>query len=669
VSFLNLWALWIAAGVIPTLLILYFLKLRRREQVVPSTLLWKQAVQDLQVNAPFQRLRKNLLLLLQLLILSAAIVALARPIVESDAVDAARMVIMIDRSASMNTVEPDGETRLEHAKEQAVRRVQTVNKRTKRWFSFAGAEPRTQVMVIAFSSRATVISPFTTNVSDLVSLVRDIAPTDEPTHMSEAIALAEAYMATTVVEMNPVSPEEGARLVLFSDGRIADRDRLAIKSGTLEHVVIGERADNVGVTALRVQRNYERPAELNVFAQIRNFGPEPVSTDVTLRLDGQIIGVQHLDIEAGAEPRESTSQPSNPPMAEDRGVAALSFSETLDRGGLLEISLSHEDALNTDNRAYNVVPPPRQLSVLMVSSKGTFLSSVLDGLPLAQWVFWSPSKYESAPDSELEKDGVSLFDVVIFDQHSTSRLPRGNYLFFGCIPEVEGVSVSGEVEGQPIMWWDETHPILHNLVLDYVYVAKWLDMKVPDAAERLIEGPDGPILARWIDGGRHFVVLAFAVEFSTWWDKPSFPVFVYNTVQYLGRAVTGEGQTAVHPGETLQVGVPAGKDSVTLRCPDSRSVELLKGPSGLARFGGTDRVGVYRAEDGIESQDVFAVNMEDEHESDIAPRAMTSVGGVTEVVTGRSIDTSTPEVWRWFVGAALLIALFEWYVYNRRVLV
>ncbi|MHC4496131.1 MAG: BatA domain-containing protein, partial [Planctomycetota bacterium] len=73
-------ALYAAAVSVPLLLLLYFLKLKRREQIVSSTLLWKRAVQDLQVNAPFQRLRHNILLLLQLLMLLAILFALAGPI-------------------------------------------------------------------------------------------------------------------------------------------------------------------------------------------------------------------------------------------------------------------------------------------------------------------------------------------------------------------------------------------------------------------------------------------------------------------------------------------------------------------------------------------------------------------------------------------------------------
>src|ERR1700733_6813626 len=79
--FLNWLPATIAGAIaIPALLILYFLKLRRREMAVPSTFLWKKSIQDLQVNSPFQKLRRNLLLLLQLLLLILLLLSLARPV-------------------------------------------------------------------------------------------------------------------------------------------------------------------------------------------------------------------------------------------------------------------------------------------------------------------------------------------------------------------------------------------------------------------------------------------------------------------------------------------------------------------------------------------------------------------------------------------------------------
>ena len=109
-----------AAAAVPTLVLLYFLKLKRQEVPVSSTLLWKRAVQDLQVNAPFQRLRRNILLLLQLLALAAVLFALAQPVLSLRAGPGKRLVLLLDRSASMNAADaPGGATRLAEAKKQA----------------------------------------------------------------------------------------------------------------------------------------------------------------------------------------------------------------------------------------------------------------------------------------------------------------------------------------------------------------------------------------------------------------------------------------------------------------------------------------------------------------------------------------------------------------------
>lgn len=83
----------------PLLVLLYFLKLRRRRLRVGSTLLWQRAVQDLQVNEPFRWLRVSSLLFLQLLALALMALALGRPAIPGAGVSGDRVVLIIDRSA------------------------------------------------------------------------------------------------------------------------------------------------------------------------------------------------------------------------------------------------------------------------------------------------------------------------------------------------------------------------------------------------------------------------------------------------------------------------------------------------------------------------------------------------------------------------------------------
>src|SRR4051794_40198062 len=150
---LNPWAAAIAAAVaIPALLVLYFLKLRRREMPVASTLLWRKSIQDLQVNAPFQRLRRNLLLLLQLILLCLLILALGRPVANYSPGPGKTTVILIDRSASMAARDGDanGHTRLEEAKRRAKDLVSNMGKQS-------------SAMVVAFDDAAETVQPFTTD--------------------------------------------------------------------------------------------------------------------------------------------------------------------------------------------------------------------------------------------------------------------------------------------------------------------------------------------------------------------------------------------------------------------------------------------------------------------------------------------------------------------------
>ena len=90
---------------IPAVIAMYLLKLRRDERVVPSTLLWTALISDVEANAPWQRLRRSLLLLLQLLLVAILALLAARPFLERPAGLARDIVLVLDTSASMAATE------------------------------------------------------------------------------------------------------------------------------------------------------------------------------------------------------------------------------------------------------------------------------------------------------------------------------------------------------------------------------------------------------------------------------------------------------------------------------------------------------------------------------------------------------------------------------------
>src|SRR5262249_53578221 len=82
--------------------LLYFLKLKRKPIQVPSTFLWKKSVEDLHVNSLLQWLRENVLLLLQLLILICLPYAAMSFRFHGSKGEGRHYIVMIDNSASMS---------------------------------------------------------------------------------------------------------------------------------------------------------------------------------------------------------------------------------------------------------------------------------------------------------------------------------------------------------------------------------------------------------------------------------------------------------------------------------------------------------------------------------------------------------------------------------------
>src|SRR2546421_13070509 len=103
-SFLSPIAFAFAAA-IPVVIVFYLLKRKRIVKLVSSTLLWQKFLAETQANAPFQKLRHNWLLLLQILLLILAILAISRPYFTGNATSSTLRVMILDASASMQSTD------------------------------------------------------------------------------------------------------------------------------------------------------------------------------------------------------------------------------------------------------------------------------------------------------------------------------------------------------------------------------------------------------------------------------------------------------------------------------------------------------------------------------------------------------------------------------------
>src|SRR5579862_8408981 len=161
--------------------LMYILKLRRKDVVVSSTFLWRQVIRDVQANAPFQKLRKNLLLFLQLLAVALLVLAIARPFLHSLGLGGRSVILIVDTSASMSATDVSP-SRLDAARREAHRIVNDMH-----------AED--QVMLVSAAAKPEAVTGFTADRLDLHRSIDSLRTHDTTTNMRDAVNLAAALVA------------------------------------------------------------------------------------------------------------------------------------------------------------------------------------------------------------------------------------------------------------------------------------------------------------------------------------------------------------------------------------------------------------------------------------------------------------------------------------------
>lgn len=682
------------------LLLLYFLKLKRKPQAVPSTFLWKKSIEDLHVNRLLQWLRKNILLLLQLLVLLAAIYAVLAPRIHGSQTTGRHYILMIDNSASMSAtdVQPN---RLEWAKAEALKEIEA-------------ATDADFGMVIVFNSTAEIRQSYTSNRPLLRKAVEGIEPTNNPTQVDEALnlaaSLANPLFSTEDAAVKPENPEPGkertyaaaegmqADVHLYSDGRFSDVTDFALANLQLSFhsppsQVVGH-ADNIGIVKFDAVRDEQDPTRVQAFVRVLNFrnGPVKVGVDLDVLSGGKAIrDIRHRELSLPKREYEApiADDPSPTNTAKDQpGEATAKFDLTgIEENAdiILHVKLTGvKDAFPADDQAWLVLGIVRKARILIVTSANPLLEYFFNSRATSQVadvVFIQPSQLkESKSYIEPARDGK--YDLVIFDRcgpDTVDDLPRSNTMFIGFPRPPWHIGGDDDayrvktVQYPAIRGWADTDPVMRGL-------RGWYELEIAEAyrygnlppkTPKLVEG-DQELLLLFPIQRQAYKDLIVAFPLSTddakwntrWFLKPLFPLFLRNVLYTLGNVRDATTEETVRPGMPKIIRPFGDVKEIKVKSPSGNTTKLEKGTRAEFSFGGTGELGVYEAtwEDQTRK---FAVNLFDSNESHIEPRPSVKIGEV-QIEAGPS-RKQPREMWRWVVLAGLIFLLLEWWIYNRRV--
>jgi Ca-activated chloride channel family protein len=624
------------AALLPVIVALYFLKLRREERTVSSVYLWQEMVRDIAANAPWQRLRPSWLLLLQLLFLAALIVALARPFVWTMAAQGDHLIFVIDSSASMAATDV-APTRLGAAAQQA-----------RRLAGELGAD--VPVTLISAGQETRVLLSDSRDRQRLGQALEGLRPGLGGADMTTALELAAA--------IGTGEPE--AQIVVLSDGGVALPDRLD-SAAKMRYVPIGTSRENQAISAFSLDPGHTG------FVRVTNYGRQPVARRLLIygysdgalgNQDGQLLTVR--DVALGGGESAGFTLPDLP-----LEVVAL------------QARLEGEDDLALDDRAWAVAPLVSGAQIQVVGPGNRFLETALTLLPGVEVTQISLEDYEAGWEAEEPPEEtarwLTIFDGVL---PAEGHYPPGALLFVGPLRATEFFSVTGTLATPVARPASADESLLRYVDLRDLVVQRAARLALPAWAWPVVvaEGVDNdnpPLLVAGELEGRRLAVLAFDLRASDLPLRVGFPLLLNNLVNWLVPGTSGSLPATVPAGQPLTILAPPQVEAILVTGPDGASRELpIEG--GTARFEDADAPGVYQVTWAAEGQrwplGRFAVNASTPLESDIAPREQLPVAGVE----GQALAANQPvrrEWWTVVAWAALVLLMLEWLVQYRGALV
>jgi len=598
-------------GIIPVLIVIHTLKPKPKPVEVTSLFLWHEIVKERSFSLSFKRFKKNLPLVLQILIVVLAALALAQPTWTYMTAKKGNMVLVINTSASMKTRTGSG-IRFDLARRKA---LQLVEKR----------DSGQQVLIVEAGKNALVASGFTDNTNQARDLVKKLRPADAPSDLESAIYLALSF----------VDPAKEDLLYLITDGAGRDLADLVSQHPKIRPVIVAGGEHNLGITKFEFRQHGSLSDQYEFMLEIKNFDRSPGESTIRLSIGRTVLFERVLSFEA-----------------REKHVLIIPYSGIIN--GIARATLDVDDDFSVDNQAFLSLNAAKEIWILLVSKGNPFLEKLLAAYPN----FRVNTVKEIIPSSWSEQ--TARHDIVIIDRQDFPATARGNFLLIDAYSPSIPVVNAGRVRLPEVQTWNREDPLTANINLSGLIVKESVKLQA-DKLRPIVASAQTGLMYAFEEKGLRAVLLGFDITRSDLPVKVAFPVMMSNIFNWLNPHKLELSVMQTRAGDEFEIYVNPDTETIYTRAPfekwDKQPVK-----TNPYVYLNTGRVGIYTvAENGKERY--FTVNLADESESDINSVFLSPRPDQNGRPSGSEKIAARQPLWTLFIILGCALLMIEWFAW------
>ncbi|NOV03449.1 vWA domain-containing protein [Paenibacillus planticolens] len=635
--FATLSGLWFSLS-IPFILLLYMLKRRYIDTEISSHMLWRRVLREQEANQPWQRLKRQLLLLLQLLAASLLVLALMQPFIRGHQTAKSHVFFVLDASASMQTLTNQGSTRLEQAKADILSYVR--EEAPNRTYSLMVIKDQPELLLQKESA-----------LPALRAALDKVIPFYGRTNVQESLSLASALIReesdSEVRIYTDIQWSEKAEEIVFS---VPVQIVSVQGSGANLPTSIEDGAVNVSISQFGVKNS---ETESRAVAVLKNWGAVSIAVETKLFADSQAVRTDTLQLKAG----------------EQKSI----YFEKLASANVYKLQLVTKDALEADNTAYAFSEETGRTQIAYVGEGSLFLQKAL--------------MLAKAEVLHIQKSGDGTYPppigrsphLIILDGVNESDLASKEWREILASKPIWRFASSESAEAVTLKfpYTIEDHPIMRYIRLQDVNIAQ-AQSRTALPWEKVIVSSSGiPLMLAGMEDGAPRLSFTFPLDQTDLALRSEFPILVQNAVAWLtqhqggnlGRVTAGERiDVSLHPQAVKAVwtmdpegdsGEPAERNGNALA--SRQTVPKLPGLYTFKEFDEGGHVVGARLLEAV--MDARESNVNAFSESKLSYKPNPEVQALTD--KGNDSGAGFASLVPWIVLVLIMLLVTEWEVYRR----